>query len=175
MQHNEFLIEYFALRGELDLKCKELNQLHDSHLQCRAGCDQCCMDFSILPVEYFAIKAQAGIDLKKGMTPQKEGGCPFLINHQCVIYAARPMICRSQGLPLLFMGEEEWELSVCELNFHEFDFDEFTEENTFPQDTFNSRLYMLNSRFIRSLPGNPYGPMDLIPLKKLFDDKISKK
>jgi len=69
------------------------------------------------------------------------------------------------------MGEEEWELSACELNFTQFDFDDFDEDNTFPQDKYNSRLFMLNRAFVDSLPGKPYGPVDLIPLRKLFEDR----
>lgn len=168
--NNDILEEYHALRHELDEHCARLYALHAPHLKCRDGCDMCCMDFSVLPIEYYAIKEQATDDLKKGLEPASEGECPFLVNHRCVIYHARPTICRTQGLPLLFMGEENWELSACELNFTEFDFEAFTEENTFPQDKYNSRLYMLNLKFIESLPGQPYKPNDLIPLRKLFQE-----
>jgi uncharacterized protein len=170
MENNHFFEEYFTLRQELDKHCDELYKMHAAHLKCKAGCDQCCMDFSVLPIEYFAIRQQAGTDLKKGKQPLDESGCPFLVDHQCVIYPSRPVICRTQGLPILFMGEEEWELSACELNFTKYDFDDFTEDNTFPQDTYNSRLFMLNRRFVDSLPGKPYGPVDLIPLRNLFDE-----
>ncbi len=171
---NDILEEYHALRQELDEHCAKLYTLHAAHLKCKAGCDMCCMDFSVLPIEYHAIKEQAGEDLKKGMVPASEGECPFLVNHRCVIYNARPTICRTQGLPLLFMGEENWELSACELNFTGFDYGEFTEENTFPQDRYNSRLYMLNLKFIESLPGRPYEPDQLIPLKRLFEQTCPK-
>ena len=66
------------------------------------------------------------------------------------MYESRPIICRTHGLPLLFMNDEQWELSACELNFTEFDDEEFKEENTFPQDTFNSKLFMINKRFVES-------------------------
>jgi uncharacterized protein len=170
MQNKEAFQQYFTLRDELDRHCAELSQLHESFMKCKAGCDQCCMDFSILPVEYFAIKHQAETLLQKGETPLCEGGCPFLVDHRCVIYPYRPFICRTQGLPLLFLNDEQWELSACELNFEDFDFDEFSEENTLPLDHFNSRLFALNMRFIESLPGKPYQPTDLIPLRNLFEN-----
>ncbi len=169
MQNQEFFNAYYTLRQELDQHCQELSQTHAAHMHCKAGCDQCCMDFSVLPIEYFAIKAQAGDALTKGRKTTNEEDCPFLVDHQCVIYPCRPFICRTQGLPILFMGEEEWELSACELNFTRYDFDEFTQENTFPQDAYNSRLFMLNRKFIDSLPGKPYGVVDLIPLRNLFE------
>lgn len=171
MGNEKFFKEYFAIRDEMDLHCAELYKLHAPHLNCKAGCDSCCMDFSIFPVEFFAIKKQAGDNLKNGIKPASDGECPFLVNHRCVIYDARPIICRTQGLPLLYMGDEQWELSACELNFTGFDFDEFTEENTFPQDRYNSRLFLLNQKFIESLQDKLFRNNDLIPLKKLFTEQ----
>ena len=169
MQNPEAIKKYLSLSDELDKHCGDLHKLHAAHLNCREGCDQCCMDFGIFPVEYFSIKEQAGEDLKKGQLPASETACPFLVDHRCVIYAARPMICRTQGLPLLFMGEEGWELSACELNFTTFDFEKFTEKNTLPQDKYNSRLYLINKEFIESLPGKPYHALELIPLRRLIE------
>ena len=169
MDNEEFFKQYFIIRDELDHHCAELYKLHGPHLNCKAGCDSCCMDFSILPVEFYAIKNQAGDNLKDGKRPGVDSECAFLVNHRCVIYDARPIICRTQGLPMLYMGEEEWELSACELNFTHFD--EFTEENTFPQDKYNSRLFLLNQKFIENIPDKPFRKNDLIPLKKLFTDK----
>ena len=173
MPKSQTFQKYLALRDEIDQQCARLYDMHASHLKCREGCDQCCMDFSIFPVEFYAIREQAGSDLKRGQIPNAQGACPFLVNHRCVIYDARPIICRTQGLPLLFMGEEEWELSACELNFTCFDFGEFHEGNTFPQDHYNSRLYLVNKEFVASLPGQPYQPGDLIPLQKLLADSLA--
>jgi uncharacterized protein len=169
MDKHEAIQQYLALRDEIDKRCSELHQEHSLHLQCRAGCDMCCMDFGILAVEFETIKELAGDELKKGQPVKEEGACPFLVNHQCMIYEWRPVICRTQGYPLLFMGEEEWELSVCELNFTDFDFDEFTEENTFLQDRFNSRLFMLNRSFVDSIPGRIWSPVELIPVSRLME------
>ena len=167
MENEEYFKEYFAIRDELDRHCAGLYKLHAPHLNCKAGCDSCCMDFRIFPVEFYAIKQQAGDELKKAMSPASESGCPFLVNHRCVIYDARPIICRTQGLPLLYMGEEQWELSACELNFTDFDFNEFTKENTFPQDKYNSRLFLLNQKFLKFLPADLYNEKTLIPLRDL--------
>jgi uncharacterized protein len=162
---------YFSLRDELDAHCLQLYELHAPHLMCKAGCDQCCMDFGMLPVEFFAISYEAGERISNGVMPSSEQGCPFLIDHRCVIYQSRPFICRTQGLPLLFMNDDQWELSACELNFTEYDFDNFTEEITFPQDKYNSRLFMLNRKYIESLPGQSFKPDELLSLRELFDYK----
>ena len=92
----------------------------------------------------------------------------FLKNHRCTIYNSRPIICRTHGLPLLFTNNEaEWELSACELNFQEFDLEKFTSKNTFPQDKFNSKLFLLNKAFINEFDEIKYGEFDLIPIKNL--------
>ncbi|MDX9942924.1 MAG: YkgJ family cysteine cluster protein [Bacteroidales bacterium] len=168
MEKENALQNYIKMRDEVDAHCARLYALHSSHLNCGEGCDKCCMDFGIFPVEYYSIIEQASKDLTKGQQQTSEMDCPFLVDHRCVIYAARPIICRTQGLPLLFMGEEGWELSACELNFNQFDFGEFHQENTFPQDRYNSRLYLINKEFIETLAGKPYQPTDLIPLRQLF-------
>ncbi len=171
MQNSEAITKYRALRNELDSYCTRLNKLHSPHLNCRKGRDHCCMDFGIFPVEFFVIKQQAGSELKEGQLPGSEMACPFLVDHRCVIYFARPIICRTQGLPLLFIGEEDWEVSACELNFTKYDFKKFTSRNTFPQDKFNSRLYLINKEFIESLPGKPFHPLELIALRKLLEEE----
>jgi len=77
-------------------------------------------------------------------------------------------MCRTHGLPILYANDNgEWELSACELNFTEFDFDEFTDENTLPQDKYNSKLFLLNREFIAEFKDKKYSEFDLIALKEL--------
>lgn len=165
---------YKSLRNNIDKLSETLYSQHKPHMQCRKGCDLCCMDYSILPVEFHFIKEELK---KEGFKPDKtpseiaDKSCIFLKNHECTIYKHRPVICRTHGLPLLFTNEDyEWELSTCELNFRQFDYEKFNPDNTYPQDTYNSKLFMLNKSFI-SEPGNEkYGEFDLIPLKKLAEN-----
>ena len=78
-------------------------------------------------------------------------------------------MCRTHGLPLLFTNDDyEWELSTCELNFTDYDYENFTPDNTWPQDTYNSKLFMLNKKFVSGLKNEEkHGEFDLIPLKNL--------
>ncbi len=165
---NQFIERYLSHRDEVDYLCKEIHKIHSVHLSCKNGCSTCCMNFSIFPLEFIAIKS-----FLTDQTPEigdtiPEEACPFLVNNSCTIYQHRPIICRTQGLPLLFTGEEGWELSACELNFTHFDFSEFNLQNTFPQDKFNSKLYLLNKDYIESLPGLPYNSLDLTELRLLI-------
>ena len=162
--------QYKLLRTEIDTHSNKLEKEHTKQMQCKKGCDMCCMDYSILPIEFHSILN----DFEKNKTiPEtsakaKDDECIFLKNHVCTIYNERPIICRTHGLPLLFMNDNnEWELSACELNFTEFDFEKFTLDNTFPQDKYNSKLFMLNKKFITEVKDKEYGEFDLIPIKNL--------
>jgi len=161
---------YLKLRKKVDDLTEKLEKEHRKHMACKMGCDLCCMDYSIFPVEFFSIVSELK---RQNITPElaptrKKEGCVFLKDHKCSIYSERPIICRTHGLPLLFMNEyEEWELSACELNFTDFDLEDFTDENTFPQDRFNSELFMLNKAFIKDFENGKYKEFDLIPIREL--------
>lgn len=167
---NEIKKEYLEIRNNIDKATTKLEEEHKSHMKCKAGCDMCCMDYSILPVEFYYIKDKIS---KSEIPPgnvkhKKDTDCVFLKDHRCSIYNERPVICRTHGLPLLFMTEHNWELSACELNFTEFNFEEFNETNTYPQDRFNSQLFMLNKKFISRFDETKYGDFDLIPVRDLL-------
>ncbi|HYQ56354.1 MAG TPA: YkgJ family cysteine cluster protein [Draconibacterium sp.] len=162
--------KYESLQNDIDRLSDSLENLHKTNMRCSAGCDKCCMDYSILPIEFFSIVEALE---KRNNTPSinteaDDSSCIFLNNHKCEIYAERPIICRTHGLPLLYMNEDaRWKLSACELNFTEFDMEQFSEENTFPQDKFNSKLFLLNKAFIAENKLENYSAFDLIPIKEL--------
>lgn len=157
-QYNQFI-------QRVDERCAELGTEHQAHLQCRKGCDLCCMNYRIFPIEYYAIKQ--ALKHEANLTCESvDGSCVFLNKQVCQIYEHRPVICRTHGLPLLFLNDEQWELSTCELNFTEFDDEEFATENTFAQDRFNSELFMLNKLFIEK-NNLPYSEFDLVEMKNL--------
>lgn len=112
---------------------------YSAEMKCGLGCSQCCVQgLSVFPVEAQLIqewvlslsemeKKSLISTWKKNTTEptQQAKKCEFLSNDTCSIYAARPTICRSQGLPLrvksatgvVVSDENDFELSMCELNF----------------------------------------------------------
>lgn len=163
---------YKTLRNNIDELSDKLEKQHKKHMKCKAGCDLCCMDYNIFPIEFYSIvKAVKERDEQPNLsTVTDESNCIFLNNHKCEIYADRPIICRTHGLPLLYMNEDNgWELSACELNFTEFDMEEFSDKNTFPQDKFNSKLFLLNKEFLAENKLTNYSEFDLIPIKNLVN------
>ena len=167
-----FYKEYFNLRDKVDLKVEFLENEHKKHITCSKGCDMCCIDYSIFPVEYYSILYELLSNKTETTNENSENDkCVFLKNHSCIIYSSRPFICRTHGIPLLYTDEEgEWVLSACELNFVDFDFAEFSIETTFPQDRINSKLYLLNKDFIAAFDKKSFNELDLIPIKQLQED-----
>lgn len=164
--------EYLKLRDKADALTNKLGKMHRSHMECKMGCDLCCMDYSIFPVEFYSIAKQLEKQEITSELPSVNNNntCVFLKDHKCTIYSERPIICRTHGLPLLYVNEgEEWELSACELNFTDFDFMDFTNENTFPQDIFNSELFMLNRKFVHEFEEKKYNEFDLTPIRNLLE------
>ena len=169
------LEKYRKLRDQIDLLVATLENQHKQHLACKKGCDLCCMDYSIFPVEFYSILGALNQKNEQHVFPTQnvDGSCVFLKDHQCTIYDERPIICRTHGLPLLYMNEvNEWELSACELNFTSFDMNDFTSENTFPQDNFNSELLLINREFIRHFKNIRFNEFDLIPVRNLLNELI---
>lgn len=105
-------------------------------MQCQSGCSRCCLvDLSVFQIEADTIRAwfssltfaeqdelrkQWKTPLQKGLNFHNEevGACPFLRNDRCTIYEVRPLICRSQGLPLKFSFDEQEGVDACPLNFN---------------------------------------------------------
>lgn len=160
--------QYKKVRVEIDKTCQTLHKQHLHHTQCRNGCDSCCMNFSVLPIEFFSI-----LDAIKNNPPQLNSDntdkCLFLVNHACQIYEHRPSICRSHGLPILNMDSEgeNWELSYCPLNFTNVDEDYFTLDNGFQQDVYNSELYLANREFVKHFENGKYSENELLELRML--------
>jgi Fe-S-cluster containining protein len=156
--------ELMAQAGEMTSR---LTEYYRAHLNCRAGCSGCCQHhLSVFPVEAAGISAaiQALPDetqrrLKRQATEtieresqSKAVACPMLINDKCAIYEARPVICRTQGLPLLYETEDgEQVVDFCPLNFTaEHATDELDEARLVPLETLNLRLAAVNLHFCRA-------------------------
>ncbi len=90
-------------------------------LRCQKGCCSCCLDdLSVTPAEARVIQDNCNEVLRE--MPHQPGACAFLDDEgACRIYPYRPYICRTHGLPLRWLDEDEngediEERDVCELN-----------------------------------------------------------
>ena len=81
---------------------------HGARLHCRSGCNDCCTDgLSVFAIEAAVIERHHAELLAEG-APHEEGACAFLDDAgACRIYAHRPYVCRTQGLPLRWLERDQ--------------------------------------------------------------------
>ncbi len=100
------LRELERFHREVDAAAEELAEVHGDRLRCRKGCSQCCVDgLTVLTVEADLIRRRHARVLEQE-DPYPLGACAFLSpSGACRIYAHRPYVCRTQGLPLAWLEE----------------------------------------------------------------------
>ena len=163
----EAMSGYADLLDGVDRLAVRLSERYGTHLVCGAGCAGCCRcDLSVFTVEAAAVESallalpvesrRRIVDLAREAQEREVRGepvsCPCLLDDRCVIYAARPTICRTQGLPLLYEIEDGTrEVDFCPLNFSKPGAtDELEEDHLVPLDRMNLQLALVNLEFCRS-------------------------
>ena len=152
----------------IDVRAGEIALHHSQRLHCEQGCQSCCLDdLTVFPVEAERIRVSHGVLLRDG-APHPPGACAFLGSAgECRIYADRPYVCRTQGLPLRWFAEDDSgeiceKRDICPLNAEETALDELPEEACWLIGPVELELAKLQAE-IR----DPYA--DRIALRALFD------
>ena len=111
-----------AIHRRVDTRAAELSKRHAARLKCGRGCSSCCVDaLTVFRVEADRICHHASALLAEGL-PGPPGSCAFLDEEgACRIYPWRPYVCRTQGLPLRWLEQDEqgdWleYRDICPLN-----------------------------------------------------------
>lgn len=149
---------------EVDALADRLSAHYSKHLVCRAGCSGCCQHhLSVFDVEAAVIAAAVSalpgetrrrIEQQAREVEEREQrgeavACPLLVDDHCSIYESRPLICRTQGLPLLYEADDgEQEVDFCPLNFTAPEATEDLDEaRLVPLDALNLKLALINLRY----------------------------
>ena len=92
----------------VDEVAKPIAERHGDRLRCRVGCHDCCADgITVFEIEADRIVARHEELLEHG-EPHAEGACAFLDGEgRCRIYEERPYVCRTQGLPLRWIEDDD--------------------------------------------------------------------
>jgi hypothetical protein len=148
------LDNYYEFLAKVGLFCRRVEQEFGAHLACRAGCDGCCRHISLFWVEAVALaKALNGLPSGEaarirarasGVSP--DDPCPLLEDGRCLLYAARPIICRTHGLPLLTIRHGERSVDFCPLNFQ--GIDSLPGSAVIDLDRLNTALTAINALFV---------------------------
>jgi hypothetical protein len=146
------------LYREVDTRTAALALVHADRLVCRSGCNQCCLDdLTVFEIEAAHIRRHHA-DLLAAGQPYPAGACAFLDGHgACRIYRHRPYVCRSQGLPLRWLDDDDSAQPVefrdiCPLNERDSEpLETIPAEDCWTLGPFESRLARLQIR-LRGAP-----------------------
>lgn len=164
--------QYRQLRDSADQMAEDLGVVHSGRLVCRKGCCQCCTNLSVFPVEFFAMVE----DMKNaGWTKLQfhtAAICGYLDEQgTCEIYPYRPIICRTQGLPLAFYDDDTQSYSVtfCPRNFTGDKSEQlnFGPDNTLNLDELNDELFDVHLQYLAAHPELGFTPQTRIELRRL--------
>jgi Fe-S-cluster containining protein len=157
---------YRQLINQVDELTARLSALYARHLVCRAGCSGCCHHhlsvFAVeadavreaivaLPNQVLAVIHQQAREVSEREAAGESVACPLLVENRCSIYESRPLICRTQGLPLLLEAEDgSQEVDFCPLNFTAPEaIDDLDETHLVSLDDLNLKLAIVNLQHCR--------------------------
>jgi uncharacterized protein len=153
------LENYLALVQRVDELCGTTHARFQGEITCHPGCDACCRHLSVFAVEGAALaealralpEPEAAVIRETAVSATAEGSCPLLKNGLCLLYRARPIICRTHGLPLLISRDGESGVDFCPENFK--GLESIPGSAVIDLERMNSILAAVNSLFLQSFPG----------------------
>jgi len=153
------LENYRTLLERIDAMCQATVARFSAHLACRPGCDSCCRHLSIFAVEAAALTralselplAQAETIRSAAQSAAADGPCPLLQGGLCLLYQARPIICRTHGLPLLLTRDGSREIDFCPENFR--DLESIPGSAVLDLERVNAALAAINALYLQGHPG----------------------
>jgi uncharacterized protein len=153
------LENYRALLLRVDQICSQTASRFASQISCKAGCDACCRHLSIFAVEAAALyqalcqlpESEADLIRRKAAGALPDSPCPLLEGGLCLLYQARPIICRTHGLPLLVSRDGASQVDFCPENFR--GAASIPGSAVIDLERLNATLAAINTLFVQSFPG----------------------
>ncbi len=165
----QLLINYDALVGKVDHFITHITKVFPDQIACKKGCDACCKFLTLFPVEAMAL-SDAFADLPEDIkikvirkAERQKNTCPLLIDKKCVLYPARPIICRTHGYPIYMEKNGKGLVDFCPENFKAVT--SFKKELLLDIEQLNTLLSAINRRFMESIETDPPF-LDRIPISK---------
>lgn len=145
---------YTQLVERVDALCRSIESALGEQITCSAGCSECCTAITLFPVEAAAIRtavaalpANEAVAVRRHVAGHADGErCPLLSHHRCLLYAVRPIICRTHGLPILFTEDTNQRVDCCPLNLTESD--SLPASAVIDLDRLNTILVAINALFL---------------------------
>jgi Fe-S-cluster containining protein len=148
------LTNYRNLLARIDALCRGIREALDDQIVCAEGCSSCCTAITLFPVEAAGLAEalkelpeQTAEEIRRHVAEHAGGErCPLLRRHRCLLYGARPVICRTHGFPILYTEGEERRLDCCPLNMTEQE--SLSGSAIIDLDRLNTLLVAINALFV---------------------------
>lgn len=151
--------EYQKLIGKVHAFFARVTERYPQSLACASGCSDCCQG----GLSVTAVEAQAITVALRAMSPGQRDhvltlaarppgpSCAALdAAGRCSIYAARPVVCRSHGVPLKLKSPGVLPIvDCCPKNFTSLSLDSVDADCVLDQDTISTLLAAVNQQFCR--------------------------
>ncbi|GAB6094801.1 hypothetical protein JCM14469_10530 [Desulfatiferula olefinivorans] len=172
------LRHYLEFLEKIDGFCRAADEALPGAMACRKGCDSCCRHLSLFPVEAVALRlsldrVEDGVrerirEKAHEALDDPDGPCPLLDGSICLLYPARPIICRTHGYPILVDKGREKIIDHCPLNF--IDGREIPRSHILDLETLNTALTAINRLFMDQVFGDPRAMDRLLMAEALLMD-----
>jgi Fe-S-cluster containining protein len=148
------LDNYKQLIAKIDAICRRIESALGEQITCSGGCSSCCTAITIFPVEAAALRdalnalpEQEAESIRQHVAQNASGErCPLLSHQHCLLYSARPIICRTHGLPITYSEEHQQKSDCCPLNMTETE--TISGNNVIDLDRLNAMLVAVNSLYL---------------------------
>ncbi len=156
------LDNYRQLIDRIDALCKGIVSALGEQITCSDGCSSCCTAITLFPVEAAALRdaldslpEQEADSIRQHVSRNASGErCPLLSHHHCLLYNARPVICRTHGLPITYTEDHQHKSDCCPLNLTEAE--SVSGSNVIDLDRLNTLLVAVNSLYLSQIDTPDY-------------------
>lgn len=156
------LDNYLQLITKIDALCRGIEAALGDQISCHERCSSCCTAITLFPVEAAALRyALEGLPMHEAESIRRHVAenatgerCPLLSHHRCLLYNARPVICRTHGLPVTYVENNLHKSDICPLNMTEAE--SVSGMNVIDLDKLNALLVSVNALYLSQTDATDY-------------------
>ena len=157
------LTPYRDLLATVDGLLFRIRRHYSAQIACRRGCACGCRNLSIFPIEALSmvhalksLPAGPAAAIRKRAAAASFWVCPLLEDRACMLYAFRPLICRTHGFPLQTTYNQQISIGHCRHNFK--NMSSIPDDAVIDLDRINGTLRNINTSAVSQMAGSVQFP-----------------